>query len=83
MALIVFFILFQNILLRPFSAFGVINYWDEAAFMLVALWYIVGLVRRRMDRDEAVYLLVLIGFCLVGLAGDLFFGFQPLSLIHI
>lgn len=77
MALIVFFILFQNILLRPFSAFGVINYWDEAAFMLVALWYIVGLVRRRMDRDEAVYLLVLIGFCLVGLAGDLFFGFQP------
>ncbi|WP_138311762.1 MULTISPECIES: hypothetical protein [unclassified Clostridium] len=69
-------ILFPDIIIRYLPNNGFFNYWDELLFIIIFIVLIIRLTNSRIKKDALIFFLTLISIIIVGLMGNIIFGYQ-------
>ncbi|RMC92310.1 hypothetical protein D9O40_20505 [Clostridium autoethanogenum] len=71
----VIFILFQNIIFNCLPHPDYFSYWDELSYIILLLLYLITKQFTHVRKQNFKVLVVCIGMILVGLSGNIFFGY--------
>lgn len=74
-SLFCFGVLFQNIILK-YLPYGILSYWDELFCLFFVMLYIGNTFRKKISKDEIFYLCILVVLLVIGIIGNLIFGYQ-------